>query len=395
MRDQKRLAPIGGPLHHHVDPILAKERAQGVGGRPVVRAGTSGKQQIGRATRHARGPLLRQAPAAPIAHESRPMSDARDHCQNTKVEQALLIAGPTASGKSALALNVAERLGGIVINADAMQVYRDLRILTARPSAAEEARVPHRLFGHVDAAESYSVGRWLRDVARALEEAVRCDALPIVVGGTGLYLKALTSGLAAIPPIPPPTRAALRARLALQGASALHAELARRDPVAAAKVPPSDGIRIMRALEVVEATGRPLSDWHRAGLPALVDAQKAVKVVLSLERGTLHRKIDDRFDAMMASGALEEVRALSARRLDPLVPAMKAHGVPRLIAALNGDIALPEAVDAAKRDTRRYTKRQLTWFRNQLPDWQWSAAAEAERAILNTFASLRGAPRLT
>jgi tRNA dimethylallyltransferase len=323
------------------------------------------------------------------------MSHERDHRQNAKVERALLIAGPTASGKSALALNVAERLGGIVINADAMQVYRDLRILTARPSAAEEARVPHRLFGHVDAAESYSVGRWLRDVALALEEAVRRDALPIVVGGTGLYLKALTSGLAAIPPIPPPTRAALRARLALQGTSALHAELARRDPVAAAKVPPRDGIRIVRALEVVEATGRPLSDWHRAGMPALVDAQTAVKVVLSLDRGKLHQQIDGRFDAMMANGALEEVRALSARRLDPLVPAMKAHGVPRLIAALKGDMPLPEAVDAAKRDTRRYTKRQLTWFRNQLPDWPWSAAAEAERAILKTFASLRGAPRLT
>jgi tRNA dimethylallyltransferase len=323
------------------------------------------------------------------------MSHERKQHQKAKVAPAVLIAGPTASGKSALALDVAERLGGIVINADAMQVYRDLRILTARPSTAEEARVPHRLFGHVDAAESYSVGRWLRDVALVLEEAARCGALPIVVGGTGLYLKALTGGLAAIPPIPLPTRQALRARLARQGAGALHAELTQRDPAAAARLPPGDGVRIVRALEVIEATGQPLSVWHRAGMPALLDAQKAVKVVLSLERAKLHQRIDGRFDAMMAQGALEEVQALHARGLDPLLPAMKAHGVPRLIAALDGQIPLPEAVDAAKRDTRRYTKRQLTWFRNQLPDWPWSAVADAERAILKTFASFRDAPRLT
>jgi tRNA dimethylallyltransferase len=320
------------------------------------------------------------------------MSYERDHHRQAKVERAVLIAGPTASGKSALALLVAEQLGGIVINADAMQVYGDLRILTARPSAAEEARVPHRLFGHIDAAETYSVGRWLRDVAPVLEEAARRGALPIVVGGTGLYLKALTAGLAAIPPIPAPTRQALRSRLADQGAGALHAELTLRDPVAAGRLSPGDGVRIVRALEVIEATGSPLSAWHRAGMPALVDARKALKVVLSLERGKLHQRIDVRFDAMMANGALEEVQALHARGLDPLLPAMKAHGVPRLIAALNGDIPVLEAVDAAKRDTRRYTKRQLTWFRNQLPDWPWNAAAEAERAILKTFASFRGAP---
>jgi tRNA dimethylallyltransferase len=323
------------------------------------------------------------------------MGHESNHHQEAKVERAVLIAGPTASGKSALAVFLAEQLGGIVINADAMQVYRDLRILTARPSAAEEARVPHRLFGHVDAAETYSVGRWLRDVAPVLEEAARRGVLPIVVGGTGLYLKALTGGLAAIPPIPAAIREALRSRLADQGAGALHAELTLRDPMAAARLSAGDGVRIVRALEVVEATGRPLSAWHRAGMPALVDAQKALKVVLSLERGTLHQRIDVRFDAMMANGALEEVQALRARRLDPLLPAMKAHGVPRLIAALNGDIPLLEAVDAAKRDTRRYTKRQLTWFRNQLPDWPWTAAADAERAILKTFAGFSRRPRLT
>jgi tRNA dimethylallyltransferase len=323
------------------------------------------------------------------------MTHGPDHHQDAKVERAVLIAGPTASGKSALAVGVAEELGGIVINADAMQVYRDLRVLTARPSAAEEARVPHRLFGHVDAAETYSVGRWLRDVEPVFEEAARRGALPIVVGGTGLYLKALTGGLAAIPPIPAPVREALRARLADEGGGALHAELTQRDPVAAAKLSPGDGVRIVRALEVIEATGRPLSAWHRAGMPALVDGQKALKVVLSLERGKLHERIDARFDAMMTNGALEEVEALRARGLDPLLPAMKAHGVPWLIAALNGDIPLLAAVDAAKRDTRRYTKRQLTWFRNQLPDWPWGAAGEAERAILKTFASFRGCRRLT
>ena len=323
------------------------------------------------------------------------MAHGPDHRQEAKVERAVLIAGPTASGKSALAIGVAEELGGIVINADAMQVYRDLRVLTARPSAAEEARVPHRLFGHVDAAETYSVGRWLRDVAPVFEEAARRGALPVVVGGTGLYLKALTGGLAAIPPIPAPVREALRARLADEGSGALHAELTQRDPVAAAKLSPGDGVRIVRALEVIEATGRPLSAWHRAGMPALVDGQKALKVVLSLERGKLHQRIDTRFDAMMSNGALEEVQALRARGLDPLLPAMKAHGVPWLIAALNGDIPLLAAVDAAKRDTRRYTKRQLTWFRNQLPDWPWRAAGEAEHAILKTFASFRGSRRLT
>jgi tRNA dimethylallyltransferase len=298
---------------------------------------------------------------------------------------AVLIAGPTASGKSALAISLAERLGGMVINADAMQVYRDLRVLTARPSLAEEARVPHRLFGHVDAAETYSVGRWLQDMALALEDARWRGALPFVAGGTGLYFKALTYGLSAIPPIPPPIRTGLRARLAQTGAAALHAELSQRDPVAAARLPPADGVRIVRALEVIEATGRPLSDWHREGMPALIDPRKAVKVVLSLERGRLHQQIDDRFDAMMANGALEEVRALRARGLDPLLPAMKAHGVPRLIAALDGDISLEEAIDTAKRDTRRYTKRQLTWYRNQLPDWPWVRAGEAEHSILKTF----------
>src|SRR4051812_37767725 len=178
---------------------------------------------------------------------------------------AMLIAGPTASGKSALALALAERLGGTIVNADSMQVYRDLRIITARPTPDEEARVPHRLYGHVDAAENFSVGRWLTDAQVALGEAKRADRVPVIAGGTGLYFKALTRGLSAVPPIPPEIRAAVRARLAAEGAAALHAELVRRDPASAQRIRLADGVRIARALEVTEATGRPLPDWHRDG----------------------------------------------------------------------------------------------------------------------------------
>jgi tRNA dimethylallyltransferase len=294
---------------------------------------------------------------------------------------AILIAGPTTSGKSALALALAETLGGSVINADSMQVYRDLRIITARPSPADEAQVPHRLYGLVDAAENYSAGRWCVDASAAMAEAGRAGRLPILVGGTGLYFKSLTQGLAAVPPIPCAVRAEVRARLKSEGAEVLHAELLRHDPAAAARVMPNDGSRITRALEVVTATGRALSDWHREGLPAAVDPARAIKIFLDVERPELYRRIDQRFDAMLADGALDEVRALAARGLDPSLPAMKAHGVPWLIRYLNGEIPLAEAVEGGKRDTRRYTKRQATWFRNQLPDWQWIAPQEALDAI--------------
>jgi tRNA dimethylallyltransferase len=294
--------------------------------------------------------------------------------------RAVLIAGPTASGKSALALALAERYGGIVINADSMQVYRDLRIITARPTAADEARAPHRLYGHVDAAATYSVGHWIADVARVFDAAAARDQLAILVGGTGLYFKALTRGLAAVPPIPARVRATMRARLAAEGPAVLHAELARRDPTGATALRPEDGVRIVRALEVIEATGRPLSQWHSDGMAALVDPARAVSVFLAPAREDLRQRIDARFDAMMAAGALEEVRALDARGLDPLQPVLKAHGVPWLRRVLAGEMPLEEAVAAAKRDTLRYTKRQFTWFRHQLPDWPW-AAAEAEHMV--------------
>jgi tRNA dimethylallyltransferase len=299
----------------------------------------------------------------------------------------ILLAGPTTSGKSALALALAEALGGVIVNADSMQVYRDLAIITARPSPAEEARAPHLLYGYVDAAENYSVGRWCLDAAAALAEAERRKLPPIFVGGTGLYFKALTRGLAGIPPIPADIRATVRARLKAEGTASLHAELAVRDPATTARLMSGDRARVTRALEVVLATGRSLSDWHREGMPAPVDPARAIKIFLSVERAELYQRIEARFDAMLAAGALDEVKALAARDLDPALPAMKAHGVPWLIRHLNGEISLTEAAEGGKRDTRRYTKRQATWFRHQLPDWQWLEPKEAEVLIRSAIGS--------
>jgi tRNA dimethylallyltransferase len=300
---------------------------------------------------------------------------------------AILIAGPTTSGKSALAFALAERLGGTIINADSMQVYRDLRVITARPTAAEEARVPHLLYGHVNAAENYSAGRWCVDAGAAIAEAERARRLPILVGGTGLYFKVLTRGLAAVPPIPTGIRAAVRARLKADGVAALYADLLDRDPTASDRLMPGDRSRITRALEVILATGRPLAEWHRDGMPPAIDAARAVKIFLATERAELYRRIDARFDAMLASGALDEVQTLAARRLDPMLPAMKAHGVPWLIRHLAGEITLAEAAEGGKRDTRRYTKRQATWFRNQLPDWDWVAPEQAEEMVRKALAT--------
>lgn len=288
-------------------------------------------------------------------------------------KRAVLIAGATASGKSALALALAEQLDGSIVNADSMQVYRDLRVITARPAAEEEARAPHLLYGHVDAAENYSVGRWCVDARAALAAVERAGRLPIVVGGTGLYLKALTQGLAAVPPIPADIRSAVRDRLKGEGIAPLYAELSDRDPATARRLGPGDRARVTRALEVVLATGRSLSDWHREGMAPALDADGAVKIFLDADRAELYRRIDARFDAMLECGALDEVRALSRRGLDAALPAMKAHGVPWLIRSLKGEIDLATAAEEGKRDTRRYTKRQATWFRHQLPDWTWVA----------------------
>jgi tRNA dimethylallyltransferase len=301
--------------------------------------------------------------------------------------QAILIAGPTTSGKSALALALAGKLGGVVVNADSMQVYRDLRIITARPTPEEESRVPHRLYGHVDAGVNYSTGQWLRDVGEVLAELAREGRVPILTGGTGLYFKALTAGLAAVPPIPADIRAQVRGRLQSDGVRALYDELRECDPHTADRLMPNDRSRITRALEVMLATGRSLSDWHREGLPPPIDASRAAKVFITCERQELVRRIETRFAAMLEAGALEEVRALAARQLDPSLPAMKAHGVPWLIRHLRGEISLDEAAAGAIMDTRRYAKRQVTWFRNQMKDWPWVPAEEGERALEKQLAA--------
>jgi tRNA dimethylallyltransferase len=291
--------------------------------------------------------------------------------------KAVLIAGPTASGKSALALALAEKLGGVVINADSMQVYSDLRVLTARPSQEEQARVPHWLYGHVDAAVNYSAGSYVAEAAAALAAARERGCVPIFVGGTGLYFKALTRGLSAVPPVPAEVREAVRARLARDGVEVLHAELAERDPASAARLEPRDRARIARALEVVEATGRSLTDWHRESLPPLLPPEAFSALFLAPERDALYARIDARFDAMMKSGAMEEVERLAARRLDPLLPAMKAHGVRPVMKYFAGELTLDEAVSIGCADTRHYAKRQYTWFRHQLPEFAWVRPEEA------------------
>ncbi|WP_448030249.1 tRNA (adenosine(37)-N6)-dimethylallyltransferase MiaA [Bradyrhizobium liaoningense] len=291
--------------------------------------------------------------------------------------KAVLIAGPTASGKSALALELALATGGIVINADSMQVYRDLRIITARPTAADEALVPHRLYGHVDAAVNFSAGAWVSDAAKALDEAWAQGRLPIFIGGTGLYFKALTAGLSVVPPIPAEVREDVRARLERNGVEALHAELARRDLAAAERLNLRDRTRIARALEVIEATGRSLLDWHREGQPPLLPKDSFRAVFLAPERDDLYARIDARFDAMLGAGAMREVERLAARYLDPLLPAMKAHGVPALIRHLRGELSLEEAASIGRADTRHYAKRQFTWFRHQLPEFEWVRPEEA------------------
>ena len=266
-----------------------------------------------------------------------------------------------------------------------MQVYRDLRVITARPTAVEEALIPHRLYGHVDAAVNFSAGHWVTDAALALAEARGQNRLPILVGGSGLYFKALTRGLSAVPPIPPQIREGVRARLERDGVEALHAELAQRDPATAARLKPRDRTRIARALEVVEATGRSLTDWHRDGLPPLLPQGAFSALFIAPHRDQLYGRIDARFEAMLKAGALGEVGRLAARQLDPLLPAMKAHGVPALIRHLKGEVTLDEAAAIGRADTRHYAKRQFTWFRHQLPDFEWVRPEQAGTWLRNVI----------
>jgi tRNA dimethylallyltransferase len=282
----------------------------------------------------------------------------------------ILIAGPTASGKSALALQIARETGGVIINADSMQVYAELPILSARPAPEEEAQVPHRLYGHVPMGDGYSVGRFVRE-AEQVKEQVQAEGLrPIFVGGTGLYFKALLEGLSPIPAIPPAIREHWRREADRIGPSKLHRLLAERDPVTASRLSPTDPQRIVRALEVLEATDRPLWDWQNEPGRPVLRAQETVRLAVCPERATLHQCSETRFDGMMAQGALAEAERIAGLNLDPALPGMRALGLRPLMAHLQGDLSLEDAVAEGKAETRRYIKRQATWINGNMRAWK-------------------------
>ena len=286
---------------------------------------------------------------------------------DSDLRPVILIAGPTASGKSVLALELAAALDGTIINADALQIYRDLRILSARPEEAAMARVPHRLYGYLDAAERGSAGRWRALALDEIAASHHAGRLPIVVGGTGLYLRALQHGLTAIPAIPAAIREEAAQLYRTLGGATFRERLAALDPVAAARLPPGDRQRLMRAWEVVRATGRPIGEWHSG--TAAASPYRFASVLLAPPREALYAACNARFLGMIAQGALDEAAALAARGLDPTLPAMKAVGVPELLRHVRGEIARDDAVAAAQQATRRYAKRQMTWFRHQMaPD---------------------------
>jgi tRNA dimethylallyltransferase len=282
----------------------------------------------------------------------------------TDLPRALIVAGPTASGKSALALAIAQRVGGTIINTDSMQVYRELRVLTARPTPDEEALVPHRLYGIRPAARAGSVAWWREAALAAMDEARAAGRLPILTGGSGMYFAALTGGLAEIPDPGPEARAEARRLLADQGPAALHARLAEVDPATAARLKPEDSQRIARAWEVWRGTGLGLAAWQdRRSAPA---PWRFSAILLDPPRDVLRAAIATRFDAMIRQGAVDEVRALLALDLDPALPAMRAHGVPELSAYLRGTLSLQEAGHRTELVTGQYTKRQATWFRHHV-----------------------------
>ncbi|HHK74292.1 MAG TPA: tRNA (adenosine(37)-N6)-dimethylallyltransferase MiaA [Rhizobiales bacterium] len=289
-----------------------------------------------------------------------------------KEKSAILIAGPTASGKSALAMKLARARNGVVINADSMQVYRELRLLTARPSEADEALVPHALYGHVAGKDGYSAGRYCIDAAQAVAQARKQDRVPIIVGGTGLYFRALLTGLSPIPDVPADIRQYWRDKGARHGAAWLFDELKRRDEIMAAKLRPTDPQRLMRALEVLDATGRSLAYWQsRAGTPVLSE-NETERHVICPERGELYRRCDERFETMMQTGAVEEVRQLLELKLAPDLPVMRALGVRPIGDYLAGMLKRDEAVSRAKTETRQFAKRQITWLRRNMMSWKWN-----------------------
>ena len=280
---------------------------------------------------------------------------------------AVLIAGPTASGKSAAALAVAEAFGGVVINADSMQVYAEAPILTAQPDAAAKARVPHLLYGHVPAREAYSVGRYATDAVGALHKTG--GRLPVFAGGTGLYFTALTEGLSDIPPVPPAVRARARALLEEVGVFELHRQLALKDAKTAAGLRPSDPQRVVRAWEVLMATGKPLAEWQEAGTAPVLKGLRLAKIVIDVPRALLRERIAQRFEAMVEGGGLAEALALEG--LDPALPAAKLLGLRELIALGRGETGREEALSHAVTATRQFAKRQMTWFRHRMADYVW------------------------
>jgi tRNA dimethylallyltransferase len=281
-----------------------------------------------------------------------------------------LIAGPTASGKSALAARIAGEHGGIVVNADSMQVYKELRLLTARPGAAEEAAVPHRLYGFRAAEEPYSVAAWLADLEPLVAEA-RIGGPPLVItGGTGLYFKALLEGLSPVPEIPEDIRRFWRVEAAEKGSAALYGVLQARDPAMADRLPPSDSQRIVRALEVLDASGKSLREWQGTAGTPLIEENEADRIHVCQSRETLYARCDTRLDRMMEEGALGEVRQLQERGLDPSLPVMRALGVRSFLAYLNGLLEWEAALADAKTETRRYAKRQMTWARRNMMSWK-------------------------
>ncbi len=398
--EQQLLAPVLQRLDKNIDRRGAKAKPQhgrrgaaigGVGEGAVIAiamrgagcerniGGLAGREndclpRAGQALRGGGEEIGRQDFSAGRADQCGDMGHQRLNARNVPIRKnvrAILLAGPTASGKSARAVELAREENGVVINADSMAVYRDLTILSARPTPEEMGEVRHLLFGHVGAERNFSVGLWLADARAALSEAERVKKLPIFVGGTGMYFKALLHGLSSIPTVPAEVRA--RVRVLAQGVAPeeLHANLRARDPETAAKLRPSDPQRILRALEIFEATGAPLASFHGAREGALLDAAQCQCLFLAPEREKLYARIDARFDRMMARGAPEEVRRLMARGLDPALPALRAVGVPGLMAYLRGEMSLEAAVEKGKRDSRQYAKRQFTFARTQLPEFFW------------------------
>ena len=295
---------------------------------------------------------------------------------------AVLIAGPTASGKSAAALALAEKFGGAIINADSMQVYAELRVLTARPTQDDERRVPHFLYGHVPASERYSVGRYQKEAADALRQARERGLLPIFVGGTGVYFGVLDEGLSPIPPVPAAVRADVRRRFETMGRDAFFADLSERDEATAAKLRPSDTQRVLRAADVLEATGRPLSAWQDSRAESVLGDARVARFVMSPPREVLLERIDARLRAMPERDVLDEVRAVSG--LDPSLPAAKALGVPQFARHLAGECSYSDTLAEVQIATRQYGKRQLTWLRNRMKDWKWLESGEISNLITQT-----------